>query len=65
MFFLRSSADMDNATLTVTKGETKLYSKQYAHLRPPEMERLTITLLPEKLGGTEPLRFRLEVNEHE
>jgi hypothetical protein len=64
LFFFRSARDMDNATLTITKGGNTLYAKKFAHLRPPEMERLPIRLTPEQLVGNEPLRFHLEDSEH-
>ena len=64
VFFFRSSADMDNATLTVIKGETTLHHKKYAHLRPPEMERLALALSPDQLAGNEPIRFHLVVESH-
>jgi thioredoxin reductase len=65
VFFFRASSDMDGATLTVTKGGDVLYSKRYAHLRPPEMERMTVMLTRDQLNGTEPLRFHLEVQAYE
>ena len=64
VFFFRSAEDMDNATLTVTKGETTLLKKKYALLRPPEMERLSLALPPEELAGEEAIRFHLEENIH-
>lgn len=64
IFFFRSSTDMDNATLTVMKGEQTLLKKKYPHLRPPEMERLSLSLAPEQLTGGEPIRFHLEGNNH-
>jgi thioredoxin reductase len=60
VFFFRSARDMDNATLTVSKGGETLYTKKFAHLRPPEMERLPIRLAREQLDGNLPLRFHLE-----
>ena len=65
VFFFRSAQDMDHATLTITKGATTLVTKQYAHLRPPEMERLPLVLTAEQLSGCEPLRFHLEETKHE
>ncbi|PKM40526.1 MAG: pyridine nucleotide-disulfide oxidoreductase [Firmicutes bacterium HGW-Firmicutes-9] len=60
VFFFRSARDMDNATLTVAKGEQVLFTKKFAHLRPPEMERIPITLSKKELDGNLPLRFHLE-----
>ena len=60
VFFFRSARDMDNATLTVSKGGEIVYTKKFAHLRPPEMERLPIRLAREQLDGNLPLRFHLE-----
>jgi len=60
IFFFRSTRDMDNASLTITKNGITLYTKKYAHLRPPEMERLPLLLKPEQITGNEPLRFHLE-----
>ena len=65
VFFFRSARDMDNATLTITKGGNTLFSKRFSHLRPPEMERLPVLLTPEQLYGNEPLRFHLEESDHE
>ena len=61
VFFFRSARDLDNATLTVTKGGRTLLTKKFAHLRPPEMERLPLSFTAEQLSGCEPLRFHLEV----
>ena len=60
VLYFRSSADRDGAVLTVMKGQTKLLQKRYSHLRPPEMERLTLSLSPEQLSGNEPIVFSLE-----
>ena len=65
VFFFRSADDLDNATLTITKGGSTLFTKRFAHLRPPEMERLAVLLTPEQLAGNEPLRFHLEVTNDE
>ena len=65
VFFFRSADDLDNATLTITKGGSTLFTKRFAHLRPPEMERFTVLLTPEQLAGNEPLRFHLEVTNDE
>ena len=63
VFFFRASRDMDHAKLTVTKGEKTLAVKTFSHLRPPEMERLSLTFPAELLCGCEPVRFHLEENE--
>ncbi len=65
VFFFRSARDMDNATLTIAKGEQVLFTKKFAHLRPPEMERIPITLSKEELDGNLPLRFHLEDKHHD
>ena len=65
VFFFRASRDMDHATLTVTKGERTLCTKSFAHLRPPEMERLSLPLPADQLCGCEPVRFHLEETKHE
>ena len=65
VFFFRSSADMDNAMLRISRGEQVLYSNKYAHLRPPEMERLALNLSAEQLAGDDPLVFSLEGTNHE
>ena len=65
VFFFRSARDMDDAKLTITKGGTTLFTKQFSHLRPPEMERLPIVFLPEQLAGNAPLRFHLEESSNE
>lgn len=61
-FFFRSARDMDSAVLTVIKGETVLLTKKYAHLRPPEMERLTLNIENSQISGEEPVLFHLEAN---
>lgn len=61
-FYFRAARDMDGATLTVSHGEEVLLKKKYAHLRPPEMERLTFSIPNERLAGSEPVRFHLEVS---
>lgn len=60
VFFFRAARDMDDAVLTVSRGEQILARKKYAHLRPPEMERLPLPLSPSSLTGGEPILFRLE-----
>ena len=65
VFFFRSSADMDGATLKITRGSALLYSKHYAHLRPPEMERLTLSLTADQLTSNEPILFQLEETKNE
>jgi len=65
VFFFRSSADMDNATLHLSLGGKEIYSKKYAHLRPPEMERLALEFRSEQLSGDDPLVFSLEGTNHE
>ena len=63
VFFFRASTDMDGAVLIVKKGDTILLRKRYAHLRPPEMERLTLSLSPEQIIGDAPIVFSLgEIN---
>ena len=64
VFFFRSSADRDGAVLSVTKGQTTILQKRYSHLRPPEMERLALSLSPEQLTGDEPIVFSLEELHH-
>jgi thioredoxin reductase len=65
LFYFRSSSDLDNATLTITKGGKTIMTKKFAHLRPPELERLALTFTSEQLSGNEPLRFHLEENTNE
>ncbi|MEN6594897.1 MAG: FAD-dependent oxidoreductase [Clostridiaceae bacterium] len=61
-FYFRSARDMDDAVLSVTKGEAVLLKKKYAHLRPPEMERLTLIIENSQFSGDDPVLFHLEVN---
>jgi len=63
-FYFRSSCDMDDATLTVLKDGQTLHTKYYAHLRPPEMEHLRLTLTIDALDGSSPLLFHLEGTKH-
>ncbi|HRX57809.1 MAG TPA: FAD-dependent oxidoreductase [Eubacteriales bacterium] len=60
VFFFRAARDMDNVVLTVSRGNDILLQKKYAHLRPPEMERLPLSLSTAQLEGEEPIRFHLE-----
>lgn len=61
-FFFRAARDMDGAELTVSRGNEVLLKKKYAHLRPPEMERLTVPVSNDLLAGSEPLIFHLEAD---
>ena len=63
-FYFRSARDMDEAILTVSHGNDVLLKKRYAHLRPPEMERLILSVSNEQLTGGEPVLFHLETNLH-
>ena len=60
VFFFRAAHDMDGAMLTVSRGNEVLLQKKYAHLRPPEMERLPLSLSAAQLEGEEPILFQLE-----
>ena len=60
VFFFRASEDMDNATLRISCENRVLFTKHYAHLRPPEMERLPLKLSAEQLSGEGPIVFSLE-----
>jgi thioredoxin reductase len=60
VFFFRAARDMDGAMLTVSRGNDVLLQKKYAHLRPPEMERLPLSLSAAQLEGEEPILFHLE-----
>lgn len=64
IFFFRSSAELDSATLSVSRGGQTLLTKKYAHLRPPEMERLALSIEGIQLSGEEPIRFHLEGTSH-
>ncbi len=61
IFYFRSAAELENAVLTVRCGETTLLTKGYAHIRPPEMERLSLPVPAEALSCGEPVTFSLEV----
>lgn len=43
-FFFRSAQERGGTKLTVSAGGKVLLEKQYRHLRPPEMEKLTVDL---------------------
>lgn len=60
VFFFRAAKDMDHAVLTLTKAGKTIFTKRFSHLRPPEMERLSIPIPSEVFTGNEPLRFCLE-----
>ena len=64
VFFFRSSEELDHATLTVSSGGRTLASKPYAHLRPPEMERLALCFDSEQLGNEDSILFHLEGTKH-
>ena len=65
VLFFRAVRDMDHATLSVTQGKETLAVKSFSHLRPPEMERLSLVLTADQLRGCEPVRFHLEETKHE
>lgn len=64
IFFFRSSDELDGATLSVSRGGQTLLTRKYAHLRPPEMERLALSIEGVQLSGEEPIRFHLEGTSH-
>lgn len=65
VFFFRSARDLDRAELTITRGDQILFSKKYSHLRPPEMERLSVQFSKEQLQGNLPIRFHLEEQKYD
>lgn len=42
VFFFRASKDMDKATLKISVDDKEVFKKNFAFLRPPEMQRLEI-----------------------
>ncbi len=42
VFFFRASKDMDKATLKIVVDEKEVFKKNFAFLRPPEMQRIEI-----------------------
>jgi hypothetical protein len=42
--FFRSREERDNTRVTFTANGKDLFTKQYAKLRPPEMERISLRL---------------------
>jgi len=59
VFYFRVMEEYENAKLTIYADEKVVFSKKYAHLRPPEMERLKLNL--ETYSDCHGFSFVLEV----
>lgn len=59
IFYFRSITDMDNAKLILKIDGTEVYSRKYAHLRPPEMERLVLDMTKYGLNEKSKIEFEL------
>ena len=61
--YFRSRGDYNNSRLVLTVDGKEVFSKRYAFLRPPEMERLEIDFDTLKLNEKSNVRFTLELTE--
>ena len=59
VFYFRSVCDMDNAKLILTIDGKEVFTRRFAHLRPPEMERLVLDMT--KYGITEQSKINFEL----
>lgn len=57
--YFRSSQVLDGATVTLRDGDRELFSKNYAFLRPPEMERIVLDF--NSFGLSEKSRLVFEI----
>lgn len=64
IFYFRSSEELDHATLTVSCSNKTLASKKYTHLRPPEMERFSLSIDAGQFHDGESILFHLEGTKH-
>ena len=58
VMFFRSREILENAEVAVSVGGEEIYRKKYRHLRPPEMERITVDFTKAKAGGAAELTIR-------
>ncbi len=56
--FFRSREVLENATVVVSVGGEEIFKKKYRHLRPPEMERITVDFTAAKDGKEVTLALR-------
>jgi len=54
VFWFRSRVSLEDAVLTVEEDGETIFRKRYPHLRPPEMERISLNL------SGKPLKVKLE-----
>lgn len=59
VFYFRSICDMDNAKLILTVDGKEVFTRRFAHLRPPEMERLVLDMTKYGITETSKLAFEL------
>jgi thioredoxin reductase len=59
VIYFRSSAEMNNARLTVTLNGKEVYTKTYPRLRPPEMERLELDFKAMNIKRGDTIHFSL------
>lgn len=60
-FYFRSEDEINDCRLSVKADGKEIYSKKYAFLRPPEMERLTLDLAEAGLKDDSTVIFEIEV----
>lgn len=58
IFYIRSIRDFENVTLYMTVDGKEAFKKRFAHMKPPEMERLVADLSP--FGDIHEINVRLE-----
>ncbi|NCA67532.1 MAG: FAD-dependent oxidoreductase [Clostridia bacterium] len=59
VFYFRSICDMDNARIVLTIDNKEVYTRKYAHLRPPEMERLVLDMTSYNITENSKIAFDL------
>jgi hypothetical protein len=58
--FFRSREERGKTLVQVRAGNKEIFSKQYSQLRPPEMERITVSLDGAELKKGDVLHFTME-----
>lgn len=58
--YFRTNKDMDNAVLSVKANGAEVFSKKYAHLRPPEMESVVVDFGGATLEESSKIEFSLD-----
>lgn len=62
VFFFRANKDMNKATLKITVDGNELFSKKFAFLRPPEMQRIEVDFSAFNMNVNSKVSVELEEN---